>query len=292
VGHLHRSLPNSRTLIAAALAALCATSPVRGAAADDPCLRFETQAGTIIVRLARDAAPEAVAAVERLARGPILNLDLLPRPNAARSSGYFDGLAFGYARPHLEIRLPARAPASAFVVPAELDAVALGLDRERIADAGKAMDLLQMELLPALQHPGSERVATPTLEAWARRFTADHDPSFLVGKSRQETLEALGYRFQRGLASLPATRGAVALVPVSPTEARLTLAILVADHPSRTGRWVVVGRVVEGLGVAESIASRPLAQPALKDFRPLAPVGVDRAQLLESCAPSAQGDPP
>ena len=275
-------------LIAAGVPALAVGAP----AADVPCLRFETSAGTLVLELSRAAAPRAVAALERLARGPILNLELLPHPEAAATAGYFDGLAFDYARPKLELRLPARVPAAAFAVPAELDAVALGLDQERVTDAGKAMDLMQMELLPALLHPNSTRAATPTLAAWAKRFETDHDPAFLVGKSRQELSEALGYRFQRGLASLPATRGAVALVPVSPTEARLTLAILLADHPVRTGRWVVVGRVASGLEVADAIAGRPLAQPALKDYRPLTPVAIDRAQLLTGCEMAAQGDTP
>lgn len=274
--------------------AFCITTPVAGAAAtsgsDDPCLHFETAAGTLVLQLSREAAPNAVATLERLARGPILNPDLLPHPEAAGATGYFDGLAFDYARPKLELRLPARVPAAAFRVDAELDAGALDLDRELVPDAGKAMDLLQMELLPALKRPNSERIATPELAAWAKRFEADHDPAFLVGKSRQELLEAVGYRFQSGLASLPATRGAVALVPVSPTEASLTLSILVADHPLRTGRWVVVGRVVAGLEVADAIAARPLAQPALRDYRPLAPVAIDRARLSTGCGLPAQGD--
>ncbi len=261
-------------------------------AESDPCLRFVTPSGDIVLALSRAAAPQAVAAIEKLARGPILNLDVLPRPGAARATGYFDGLAFDYARPHLEIRLPARVPAAAFTVETELDATALGLDRERVPDAGRAMDLMQMELLPALKRPNSERASTPVLEAWAKRFEANHDPVFLVGKSRQELLEAVGYRFRAGLASLPAAKGAVALVPVSPTEARLTLAILIADHPVRTGRWVVVGRVVEGLDVAESISARPLAEPALKDYRPLAPVAIDRAELASTCRSPVQGEQP
>ncbi|MEO8197556.1 MAG: hypothetical protein ABI689_12645 [Thermoanaerobaculia bacterium] len=280
--------PGAEISATAATAAIAAI-PASAEGADGPCLRFETQAGPIVLQLARAAAPRAVAALERLAGGPILNLDLLPVPGAASATGYFDGLSFDYARPRLELRLPARVPAAAFVVPAELDAAALGFDRELVRDAGEAMDLMQMELLPALKHPSGERVATPTLEAWAKRFNADHDPAFLVGKSRKELLEAVGYRFQPGLASLPATRGAVALVPVSPTEARLTLAILVADHPVRTGRWVVVGRVVSGLDIAEEIAARPLAEPARKDFRPLAPVAIDHARLLTECRGAGQG---
>lgn len=255
-----------------------------------PCLRLETAAGAIVIALAPDAAPAAVAAIERLARGPIYDATVLPNPDAARGTGYFDGQPFDFARPKLELRLAGRVPAAAFEVPAEIDATALGLDDRKVADAGEAMDLLQMELLPARKRPSSERRATPRLEEWATRFEqGGYDPSFLVGTSHQELLEAIGYRFTDGLASRPALRGAVALVPSSPTEATMTLSILLADHPRRTGRWVVVGHVVSGLELADEIASRPLASVEMRNYRPLSPVTVERASYQASCEGTSEG---
>lgn len=255
-----------------------------------PCLRLETAEGALVIALAPDSAPAAVAAIERLARGPIYDAAVLPNPGAAEGSGYFDGQPFDFAKPKLELRLAGRAPVAAFSVAAELDATALGLDDRKVADAGEAMDRLQMELLPALKRPTSERRATPRLEEWAARFEqAGYDPSFLVGTSHEELLEAIGYRFTDGLASRPALRGAVALVPSSPTEATMTLSILLADHPRRTGRWVVVGHVVSGLELADAIASRPLASVEMRNYRPLSPVTVDRASFLSSCEETSKG---
>lgn len=254
------------------------------------CLRLETAEGAIEIELARDAAPGAVAAIERLARGPIYDLDLVPRAEAARETGYFDGQPFDFAKPKLELRLAGRAPAAAFSIAAELDATALGLDEQQVADAGEAMDRLQMELLPARKRPTSERRATPRLEEWATRFEqGGYDPSFLVGTSRKELLEAIGYRFTDGLATRPALRGAVALVPSSPTEATMTLSILLADHPRRSGRWVVVGHVVSGLELADEIASRPLASVEMSNYRPLSPVTVERASSHSSCEETSKG---
>lgn len=255
-----------------------------------PCLRLETAEGAIVIALAPDAAPAAVATIERLARGPIYDPTVLPNPDAAQATGYFDGQPFDFARPKLELRLAGRAPASAFSVPAELDATALGLDELKVADPGEAMDRLQMELLPARKRPTSERRATPRLEEWATRFEqGGYDPSFLVGTSHKELLEAIGYRFTDGLATRPALRGAVALVPSSPTEATMTLSILLADHPRRTGRWVVVGQVIAGLELADAIASRPLASVEMRNYRPLSPVTVERASLLASCEETSEG---
>ena len=281
-------------------AAICSCRPVTAVESSavpsqpgGPCLHLDTAEGEIAIRLDRSAAPAAVAAIERLAAGPLYAADLLPRPEAASAVGYFDDLDFDYARPRLELRLANREPAAAFTVEAELDAAAFGLDAARVADAGEAMNLLQFELLPALKRAGAERVATPALAAWAERFeTGGYDASFLIGVSRQEVLEAIGYRFHDGLASRPAVRGAVALVPVSPTEAKLSLSILLADHPQRTGRWVVVGEVASGLELADAIALRPLALPARRDNRPLYPVTVRQARLTAACNPRLEGVQP
>lgn len=260
--------------------------------APGPCLRLETRLGAIVLRFDPAAAPGAVTAIEKLALGPLYALDRLPNPDPARATGYFDGLSFEYARPKLELRLPVRPPAAAFTVEAELDAAALGLDQRRIADAGEAMNALQFELLPALKRPSAERRSTPRLEEWARRFEQDYDASFLVGTSRREQLESIGFRYRDGLASRPPVRGAVLLVPSSPTEATLGLSILLADHPQRLGKWVAVGEVVEGLDVADTIADRPLAEVALRDYRPLHPVAVESAHWTASCQTALQGGTP
>lgn len=285
-----------RNLARLALATVALATP---AAASDPatfpfppCLRLETAEGAILIELAPDAAPAAVAAIGRLARGPIYDAAVLPNPDAAQGTGYFDGQPFDFAKPKLELRLAGRAPAAAFAVSAELDAAAVGLDEQLVADAGEAMDRLQMELLPARKRPTSERRATPRLEEWAERLEqGGYDPSFLVGTSRKELLEAIGYRFTDGLATRPAVRGAVALVPSSPTEATMTLAILLADHPRRTGRWVVVGHVVSGLELADEIASRPLASVETRNYRPLVPVTVERGIVVDSCSGTSEGGP-
>jgi hypothetical protein len=260
-----------------------AVSPqlARSAAADGgTCFRISTDLGAIDLRFDPAAAPIAIAEIRRLAETP---------PGGASAGSRFDGLELGYARPRLELRLQAP-PGAPAAIEAELDATVLGLDRELVTDPGMAMNALQNELLPALRRPSSERRSTPTLEAWSRRFEVDHDPSFLVGKSRKELLEAIGYRYRTGVASRPATRGAVALVPVSPHEASLSLALLLSDLPSRTGRWVIVGEVVAGLELAEAISLRPLAVPEARNFLPLQPVVVRQGQILDPC-PFASANP-
>jgi cyclophilin family peptidyl-prolyl cis-trans isomerase len=293
----HRSrIPELFLALVVAAAWPAGAGTARGAtppSGPDPCLHLTTGAGDIVIRFSRAAAPRAVAAIEKLARGPLYDARVLPHPEAAEKTGYFDGMSFDYARPHLELRLPVRVPAKAFTVEAELDAHALGLDARKVADRGEAMNKFQFELGGGLdEESGNPRVTTPTLDAWVKRYKTDYDPSFLIGKSYQELNEAIGYRYESDLSSLPANKGAVALVPVSPTEAELSLTILLVDHPIRTGRWVVVGTVVQGLDVADAISARPLAAPALRDYRPRFPVSLDRVELTSACEPAAQGERP
>ena len=292
----YRQLAHALAPLLAACSLGMATAAPPGAPSErsgNPCLHLETADGELVIRLDRAAAPLAVAAIERLAAGPIYNPDLLPRAAAAAAVGYFADLDFDYVRPRLELRLANREPAAAFTVEAELDAAAFGFDSEMIADAGEAMNLLQFELLPAFRRAGANRVATPQLAAWAEKFESDgYDASFLIGVSRRQILEAIGYRFRSDLGSRPAVRGAVALVPTSPTDARLSLSILLADHPQRTGRWVVVGEVARGLELADTVSLRPLAEPARRDNRPLYPLSVTQARLTATCDTETKGDPP
>lgn len=91
--------PPRLRLLLLALGAVLVGAPA--AQAGDPCLRLDTAGGPITLQFARAAAPGTIAAIERLAAGPIYDPGVVPRPEAARSTGYFDGLAFDYTRPHL-----------------------------------------------------------------------------------------------------------------------------------------------------------------------------------------------
>jgi len=278
---LWRRTPALSLRLAAALLALAplGIGPCRAESSAQECLRLETGLGAITIALDADAAPDAVAEIRRLARA-----------SAAGAPGAFDGGAFEFARPHVEIRLSSRRIGDDETVASEIDAGALGLDRDRIADAGEAMNVLQFELLPAAQRAVPAGEGTGHLQRWRERFEKDYDPSFLVGTSRQQILEALGYRFRSGLASKPPLRGAVALVPESPTRSKMELSIFLADLPDRLGKWMVVGRVVADLDVAESISIRPMADLRLSDTSPRDPVVVDHAELTSRCPSPTSGE--
>jgi len=77
----------------------------------------------------------------------------------------------------------------------------------------------------------------------------------------------------------------VALRPVSPTVASMRLSIAITDMPQRTGRWMVIGRVVEGMETAEEISIQKLkgqGTPEAKNLEPLEPVVIDRVDVVSS----------
>ncbi len=251
------------------------------ASGTEPHLVITTADGTIVARLLEAGAPQAVRRLASLLRQPISTSGNPVSSEQMRAGGYYDGLTFLEARPHVEIVTAAREPENPLEIPTEIDAVALGLDRQRIENAGKAMDLAQRELAPAYKRMLGAGAMNPQLKEWMDKLRSTHDASFLVGVSQKEINEALGYVYQGGLASEPVTRGAVMLKPLSPRVASARLSIAVTDIPQRTGRWMVVGRVVEGLETAQNISARPLADPATVRSRtqPQDPVLIESIRL-------------
>jgi cyclophilin family peptidyl-prolyl cis-trans isomerase len=272
--------------LAASLGAAAAAPPAPSDC-PHPLLELSTEAGDVAIALDSAAAPRAVAEVVRLARGPLYDPRLTG--HAGEEVGYYDDLELDSVNPSIEVATSIRRPRELFLLDTEIDATALGLDEERIADRAAAMDVLQRELLPEHTRHKKRGGLHPRLTEWLETWFATYDPSFLVGVSRREIAEALGYVYQEGLASLPPVRGSVALRPASPTRSTPALSILLTDLPRRTGRWMVVGEVVEGLEVVDAISRRPLlGDRAQRLLRPIVPVVVESASL--SCRPSPPGD--
>lgn len=246
-----------------------------------PTVTLSTTRGDLVIEIAPGAAPQTIARWLQLVEGPALAPD--DGATGSFNTGYYDGLAFTYTRPHVEIVTEARQPApDGIELDVELDAVSLGLEKELIDDHAEAMNVLQWELLPAHARMGKGEDRPDLLKKWIDEWRKTGSPDFLIGESWQRINEALGYTYRRGLQSLPVTAGAVALQPLSPTRASMRLSIAIADMPQRTGRWMVIGRVVEGLDVAGEISTRTLkgqGTPKAKDFEPLDPVAIDRVEI-------------
>ncbi len=228
---------------------------------------MDTSEGRIVIELDEWAAPATVRWLADLAVGSVAESN----PTA----GYYDGLTFDHTRPRIEIMTAERPLSEPLEFPKEVDAVALGLDQQRISSIQEAGVVLQMELFKS-RHAGkrSEQLH-PRLRQWLDQWRTSDSPEFLIGVSRQEINETLGYEYQRGLASRPITRGTVTLKPASLLTSSPRLNIALVDLPRRNGQWVAVGSVVEGLELADRVSFRPLVATKLQPFLPRSPVRIE-----------------
>ncbi len=151
-----------------------------------------TERGDLSLVLDAQTAPQAVAAIR----------------TAMQTQGY-DGVTIEWIR--TAHGNPYRlTPRSRGHLASELDARALGLHQQHIKDAGAAMNAIQFELEPAFVRAGAD--ATAQLREWIATWRQHFEPSFLIGVSRQQINEALGYRYQNGhalTARAPRQRGLV-----------------------------------------------------------------------------------
>lgn len=284
-------VPGSAVLLLLLFLAPLALARTAGAGCSpgDPHVVLATTRGDVVVRLHPDAAPATVARLLELARTPLYS-EALGLGDEASAPRAFDGLVFERVVPRREIRTGTLGPASS-TVPSEIDAAALGLDDDRIADLGQAMDTLQFEVLEYWGRVrGTDRVG-PVLAGWVDRYRTEADASFLIGLSRRQVLEAQGYVFRDGLRSRPVVRGSVSLVPHEPGFARWGFSIALTDFPNRRGRQAVVGTVVEGMDVVDEIGTAPMLQRFTgrkgDAHRPLDPVTVISVRPLDCPASPA-----
>jgi cyclophilin family peptidyl-prolyl cis-trans isomerase len=229
-----------------------------------PWLAISVAEGAIVAELFDSAAPEAVRRVAELV-----------------STGYYDGLTFNYTKPHFEIITAERKAEDQLLIEKELDAVALGLDKITVESVDRAMDIFQFEIFPAFTD-SKKQPTTPRMKEWLEEWEQSTKADFLLGVSRQEINEALGYIYKGGYESRPVTKGAVALKPASRTHSTARINIVLSHQPERTGQLVVIGQVVERLDLADEISIRPLDVPPgfrSYDFRPLNPVVIETVRF-------------
>jgi len=175
-----------------------------------PFLVISTRYGPIEIELYDRAAPQAIRQLIRLIEGPIFNPVLMGKDKQNSSVGYYDGLTFNLTKKHLEIVTAERVPAGHFVMETEIDADSLGLDRELIENKSEAMSVMQRELLVAHRKKKKKGGVSPQLSLWIKKFKETYNPDFLIGVSRKEINESLGYVYKKGLESKPVTKGSVA----------------------------------------------------------------------------------
>lgn len=270
-------------LLTPSIAGAASASPCEADGSQRPYLKITTLEGPIVIEMFEGASPASVRRITELVRGPVFNTELLGNSKAVSEAGYYDGLSFNLTYKRLHISTSERMPKGLLEWPLEIDAVALGLDQATISSSGEAMDTWQMRLLKFYYRGDKQREMSGMFPQWLQQWNETKTADFLIGVSEKEINEAMGYVYTSGLDSRPVLKGSVVLEPATTASAVTpALRIILQDMPLETGRWMVVGQVVEGLELAEDISLRPLITPSEikpRDFTPAKPVVIESARI-------------
>jgi peptidyl-prolyl cis-trans isomerase A (cyclophilin A) len=226
----------------------------------NPLVLFDTARGDIYIELLPAEAPENVANVLALIRGEIEIED--PDNGFSFSPNYYDGMRFHRVIPGFVIQTgapvnhPLGDPGS--LLANEINADSLGLNQQPVMlDNGDLNPILDINNRQEFE----QQVLTPLYEAMGISDEAElrrqQNRVFerLQNLSIKNLYELQGYRYRSGLPSRPIRRGIVALANQGPASNGPEFFIALTDSPSLDGKYTVIGRVTEGLDVADSIGS-------------------------------------
>lgn len=226
----------------------------------NPLVLISTSQGEIYVELFPNEAPNNVSNFLALAEGEMAFSN--PDTGESFQSRYYNGMRFNRVVPGFVIQ--AGSPARN----------ALGLQVELLDDEINA-DALGLDQIPAMNVDGSfadalnietksdffEEILTPL---YARRNINDVEAALARENQTLEEIRRLsvktvyenqGYRYDATLQSRPILRGTVALANSGPDSNGPEFFISLADAPTLTGKYTVIGKLVEGQQVMDRIGA-------------------------------------
>lgn len=226
----------------------------------NPLLNFNTSRGEIYIELLPEEAPQNAANILELATGEkeIEDADsgFVFRPN------YYDGQRFHRVIPGFVIQTgaavnhPLGAPGE--TLPDEINANSLGLDQELVMLPGGNVN-------PMLDINDREEFEDQVLKLLLADMGIEEADELAAQQERvYQRLQALtikalyelqGYQYQTRFTTRPVSRGTVVLANRGPDSNSAEFFIALTDSPSLTGKYTVIGRVVEGMEVADAIGT-------------------------------------
>ena len=224
----------------------------------NPLVRISTSQGEIYLELFPAEAPRNVENFIALAEGEKEFTN--PDTDELVQARYYNGMRFHRVVPGFIIQAgsPAFNPLGLQVnlLDDEINADALGLDQISALNAdGSFADVLNIESKPdfhkeILTPLYSQRNITDVEAVLSRQYQVLEALQDLSVKS---VYENQGYRYDDSLESRGIVRGTVALANSGPDSNGPEFFISLTDAKRLTGKYTVIGKVVEGLEVMDSI---------------------------------------
>jgi len=259
---------------------------------DNPLIQLDTARGDIFIELLPREAPANVERILALVRGeleiddPVNGFSFRPR--------YYDGMRFHRVVPNFVIQTgaavnhPLGEPGEPLAD--EINADSLGLDQQPVMfEDGSFNELLGV----ANREVFEEQILAPLYSE-----LAINSPEILENRQYQvlDRLQSLsvkalyelqGYRYRSDIPTRPIERGIVALANRGPDSNSGEFFISLDNEPTLTGKYTVIGRVVEGMDVADAIGNSPIDP---QRYSRLSTVIYSARQVNGSATPVAYGD--
>ncbi len=230
----------------------------------NPLVLVSTSQGEIYLELFPAEAPRNVNNFLALAEGEMEFNN--PDSGEPIQTRYYNGMRFHRVIPGLLIQAgsPAYNPLGLQLqlLNDEINADSLGLDRIRAVNPdGSFAEKLNIE-------SKSDFHADILEPLYARRSIADVESALtrqhqtyeeLRDMSVKEVYENQGYSYNANLRSRPITRGVVALTNSGPNSNGAEFFISLGDAPWLTGKYTVIGKVVEGQQAMDRIGETAIA---------------------------------
>lgn len=226
----------------------------------NPLIQLDTARGDIYIELLPAEAPDNVGRILALIRGeleiedPVNGFSFQPR--------YYDGMRFHRVIPGFVIQTgaavnhPLGEPGEPLAD--EINADALGLNQEPLmlpdGSFNKLLGVANREAFESqVLEPLYADLNIGSAEVLENRQYQVLDR--LQSLSVKELYQLQGYRYRTDIQTRPIQRGIVALANRGPNSNSGEFFIALDDEPTLTGKYTVIGRVVEGMDVADAIGS-------------------------------------
>lgn len=228
--------------------------------AGNPLLLVQTSRGEIYLEMLRQEAPLNVQHFVILAMGEIDIVDAAT--NTQSRSRYYDGMRFHRVIPGFIIQ--AGSPvyhalgAPAATLADEINADALGLNlmqvMQPVGTFNAMLDIKSKAKFDAeILQPLYRRMGIDSIAELASR--QDEVLQTLQGLTVKTSYENQGFRYRSTALTRPITRGVVALANQGPNTNGPEFFISLTEAPWLTGKYTVIGKVVEGMAVVDAIGT-------------------------------------
>ena len=227
----------------------------------NPLLLLSTSQGDIYLELLSNEAPANVTNFLALAAGEIEITD--PNTETSYRPRYFDGMRFHRVVPGFVIQAgsplhnPLGAPGDQ--LQDEINANALGLDTQPALQSDGSFNSL-------LNIAGRAEFETQILQPLYDSMDIDSETELLERQyavleellqlTVKEVYQQQGFNYLTNHSTRPIRRGVVALANRGPDSNGPEFFIALQDSPWLTGKHTVIGRVVEGMDVVDTIGER------------------------------------